>query len=81
MARLVMILALVLVACGDDRYAAEREQAERLMPGIDELRCSGEPRRAVECRATLKGRPVYCEFRDDERGDRYSSTSSCWTGR
>jgi hypothetical protein len=83
-ARLVIVLALALAACGSDRYAAEREQAEKLMPGVDEVRCSGEPRRAVDCRATLKGREVSCEFRYEESDGRmpaYSATSACWTER
>ena len=35
-------------------------------------------------RATLKGRPVFCEFRYEEGGGEmpaYSGTSSCWTER
>jgi hypothetical protein len=84
MSRLVTILALALAACGSDRYAAEREQVEKLMPGAGEVRCSGEPQRAVDCRGTLKGREVSCEFRYDESGGRttaYSGTSSCWAER
>jgi hypothetical protein len=79
-----LIVALAITACGSDRYAAEREQVEKLMPGADEVRCSGEPRRAVDCRATLKGREVSCEFRYDESEGRtraYSGVSSCWTER
>jgi hypothetical protein len=75
---------IALAACGDDRYAAEREQVEQLVPGADEVRCSGEPRRAVECKGELKGRLVFCELRSEEGGGRtpaYSETSSCWSDR
>ena len=78
------MLALAPAACGDDRYAAEREQVEQLVPGADEVRCSGEPRRAVECKGELKGRPVFCEFHYEEAGGlmpAYSGTSSCWSDR
>jgi hypothetical protein len=79
---IALVVALALAACGDDRYAAEREQAEMLLPGVDELRCSGEPRRAVDCRGSLKGRAVVCEFRRDEPVDgSYGGTGSCWTER
>jgi hypothetical protein len=85
MTRLALLLiTLAFAACGNDRYAAEREQVERLMPGADEVRCSGESPRAVDCKGTLKGRSLFCEFRYEEGGGlmpAYSGTSSCWTER
>jgi hypothetical protein len=79
-----LIIALAVAACGSDRYAAERAQAEKLMPGVDELRCSGEPGRAVDCKGTRKGRQVLCEFWYQESEGRtraYSGVNSCWTDR
>ena len=83
MTRLALVLiALALAACGEDRFAQEREQVKELMPGADEIRCTGEPREAVDCQASLKGKPLSCEFRYDEpkRGS-YGGTGSCWTER
>ena len=76
-----MIVALALAGCGSDRYAAEREQVEKLMPDAEDVECSGEPRKAVDCEGTLDGRPMYCEFRFQENGGAYSGSSSCWSDR
>ena len=76
----LVLLALTIVACGDDRYAAERARVEQLVPGADEVRCSESPR-AVDCKGTLKGRPLFCAFRYEEGGRAYSGSSSCWTER
>ena len=76
---------LAFAACGgSDRYADERAQVEQLMPGADEVRCSGEPRRAVDCKGELKGRLVFCQFRYEEGGGlmpAYGGTGSCWSDR
>ncbi len=77
-----VLLALVLAACGSDRYASERGTVEELMPDAEDVTCSGEPRRAVDCEGELDGRRMFCEFRVDEaegRNPAYSGTSSCWT--
>ena len=80
-----LILALALAACGgSDRYAAERAQVEKLVPDAEDVRCTGEPRRAVECEGTLEGGPLFCEFHYEEAGGlmpAYSGTSSCWSDR
>ena len=80
----VVVVVLALTACGDDPYATERDQVKELIPGAEEVRCSGESPRAVDCRASLKGHAWFCEFRYDEAGGRmpaYSGVSSCWTDR
>jgi hypothetical protein len=76
----LVVVVLVVAGCGEDRFAAERERAERLLPGIDELRCSGEPGRAVDCKGSLKGREAFCEFRYEGDGARATSeTHACWS--
>ena len=54
------------------------------MSGADEVRCSGEPRRAVDCKGEVKGRLVFCEFRYEEGGGlmpAYGGTGGCWSDR
>jgi hypothetical protein len=52
-------------------------RAAKLVPGSDELRCSGKTRRVVDCEGAWKGHQVLCEFRyvNDE------SSLSCWSER
>jgi hypothetical protein len=79
---MALVLALAFAACGEDRFAAERGQVEELMPNAEDVRCTGEPRRAVECEGTLNGNPLSCEFRYEESAGRspaYSGSSGCWS--
>ena len=79
-----LILALAFAACGgSDRYADERAQVEKLAPDAEDVSCTGEPGRAVECEGAVDGEPLFCEFRFAESGDgaAYSGTSSCWSER
>jgi hypothetical protein len=78
-----VIVALALAGCGSDRYAAERDKVEQLVPGAEDVECAGEPRTSVSCEGTLDGRPLHCEFRFVESGDAraYSGSHSCWQDR
>jgi hypothetical protein len=76
-----VIVAFALAGCGSDRYAAEKEQVEKLTPGAEDVECSGEPGRAVDCEGTLDGHPLFCEFRVSGDDREYSGSSACWSDR
>jgi hypothetical protein len=79
------VIALLFVAAsgcgGADEFAAARDRVREYVPSATAVRCSGTPRRAVDCEGRVGRVEVHCEFRYRRANAAYSGSEACWSDK